>query len=273
MLNVNYHTHMKYCNHAEGDVSDYVKKAIELNFLELGMSDHAPVLKEFMTEKEYKHNYGYDNMPLELVDDYLNQIEECKRKYKEIKLYSGFETEFLEERIEYYKELRSKVDYLNLGIHFFKDKNGHVLNCYEDINFNNLEEYLLNARNALKSGLYTTFVHPDIFMFGYKDKNGNHVFDEKCEYITREIAKLAIEYDVYLEVNANGLKYCDNKNDRNTWLYPYPKFWEIIKEYPVKILIGLDAHSPSALNNDNVKLTLDFVKDLDLKIESRMVIK
>ena len=25
--------------------------------------------------------------------------------------------------------------------------------------------------------------------------------------------------------------------------------------------------------NDNVKLTLDFVKDLDLKIESRMVIK
>lgn len=272
MLKNNYHTHMKYCNHAEGMVKDYVLKAIELGFDEIGMSDHAPVLKSFMTEREYDHNYGYDNMELNQVDDYLNQIEECKKEFKNIKIYSGFETEFLEEQIDFYKELRKKVDYFNLGIHFFKDKEGNVLNCYTDLNYSNVLEYLNNAKNAIETGMYKAFVHPDLFMFGYKSKDGSNTFDEKCEYITREIAKLAIKHDIYLEVNTNGLKYCKDKMDKNTWLYPYPKFWSIIKEYNVKIIIGADAHTPDSLNNENVKLVCEFAKELGLNVLEKMVI-
>ena len=273
MLKTNYHTHMKYCNHAEGMVIDYVAKARELGFFELGMSDHAPVLKSFMNEKEYNDNWCYDTMRLDQVDDYLNQIKECQDKFKDIKIYSGFETEYLKEQKEFYEELRKKVDYFNLGIHFLRDKNGNVLNCYKDINYTNLEEYLITAEEALKTGMYITFVHPDMFMYGYKDKNGLNTFDDRCEYITREIARLALKYDVYLEVNTNGLKYCSNKQDRSTWKYPYPMFWEIIKEYPVKILIGADAHTIDSLCNENVQLVLDFVKEIGLKIEEKMVIK
>ena len=72
MLKNNYHTQMRYCNHADGMVIDYVNKAIVLGFSELGMSDHAPVLKGFMSEKEYEDNWGYDTMRLDEVDDYLN---------------------------------------------------------------------------------------------------------------------------------------------------------------------------------------------------------
>lgn len=273
MLKNNYHTHMKYCNHAEGMVIDYVLKAISLNFDELGLSDHAPVLKSFMNEQEYIDNYGIDNMRLDQVEDYLNQIKDCQKKFPNIKIYSGFETEYLEEQKDFYKSLRKKVDYFNLGIHFLRDKNGHVLNCYKELDYSNLDEYYNTALKALSTGMYTTFVHPDMFMFGYKDKNGNHVFDQKCEEITRKIANLALKYDIYLEVNTNGLKYCQDKNNRDTWLYPYPKFWEIIKEYPVKIIVGADAHQPSALDNDNVCLVFEFIKDLGLKIEEKMVIK
>ena len=53
MLKANYHTHTKLCNHAVGMPEDYIKKAIELGFDELGMSDHAPVPREFMSEEEY----------------------------------------------------------------------------------------------------------------------------------------------------------------------------------------------------------------------------
>lgn len=273
MLKCNYHTHMKYCNHAEGMVIDYVKKAISLGFLELGMSDHAPVLKSFMSEKEYQENWCYDTMRMDQVEDYLNQINECKEKFKNIKIYSGFETEYLKEQHDFYLSLRKKVDYFNLGIHFLRDKNGNVLNCYKDLNYSNVEEYLNTLEEALKTKMYTTFVHPDMFMYGYKDKDGLERFDEKCEYITREIAKLAMKYDVYLEVNTNGLKYCKDKKDRSTWKYPYPRFWEIIKEYPVKILIGADAHTIDSLCNENVEFVLDFVKEMGLKIEEKMVIK
>lgn len=265
---------MKYCNHAEGMVIDYVTKAISLGMEELGMTDHAPILEEFMTKEEYEENYGFDSMRLNQVEDYLNQIKECQKKFPNIKIYSGFETEFLEEQEEYYRSLRKKVDFFNLGIHFFKDKNGKIINCYEDLNPSNLNEYVKNAENALATGMYTTFAHPDLFMYAYKDKNGCHTFDEECERATRQIAELAIKYDVYLEVNSNGLKSTKvDKKNRNTWLYPYPKFWEIIKEYKVKILIGADAHTPDALGDENVSLVFDFVKDLGLDVEEKMVIK
>ncbi len=273
MLKNNYHTHMKYCNHAEGMVIDYVLKAISLKFDELGLSDHAPVLKSFMNEQEYMDNYGIDNMRLDQVEDYLNQIKDCQKKFPNIKIYSGFETEYLEEQNDFYKSLRKKVDYFNLGIHFLKDKNGHVLNCYKELDYSNLDEYYITAKKAISTGMYTTFVHPDLFMFGYKDINGKHSFDKKAEEITRKIAELALKYDIYLEVNTNGLKYCKDKYDKSTWLYPYPKFWEIIKEYPVKILVGADAHTVDALYNENVRLVFDFIHELGLKIEEKMVIK
>lgn len=273
MLKNNYHTHMKYCNHADGMVIDYVNKAIELGFSELGMSDHAPVLKGFMSEKEYEDNWGYDTMRLDEVDDYLNQIKICQKKYPNIKIYSGFETEYLKEQKDFYSSLRKKVDYFNLGIHFLRDKNGNVLNCYKDLNYSNLDEYLSNMIDALSTGMYTAFVHPDMFMFGYKDKDGNHTFDDKCIEITKKIAEAAIQYDVYLEINTNGLKYCKDKYNRDTWLYPYPKFWDIVKEYPVKIIVGADAHTPDALGNENVKLVCDFIDEMGLKIEEKMVIK
>ena len=105
MLKTNYHTHTKYCHHAEGDVIDYVKKASDLGFIELGMSDHAPILKSFMTEKEYKDNWCDTScMKLELVDDYINQIKEARILYPNMKIYSGFETEFLKEEIEMWKD-------------------------------------------------------------------------------------------------------------------------------------------------------------------------
>ena len=112
MLKNNYHTHMKYCNHAKGMVIDYVQMAFSLNMEELGMTDHAPVLDDFLSSLDYDRNYGSDNMKLEQVDDYLNQIEECKRLYPNLKIYSGFESEFLEDYEDFYRFLRNKVDYM-----------------------------------------------------------------------------------------------------------------------------------------------------------------
>ena len=38
-----YHTHHKRCHHAEGDIIDYIKSAIEKGLTEIGISDHFPM--------------------------------------------------------------------------------------------------------------------------------------------------------------------------------------------------------------------------------------
>ena len=40
----NYHTHTPRCNHAEGAERDYIERALEGGFRELGFSDHTPYL-------------------------------------------------------------------------------------------------------------------------------------------------------------------------------------------------------------------------------------
>ena len=41
-MKTNYHTHNFRCNHAIGNVEDYIKIAIEEGFDEIGISDHLP---------------------------------------------------------------------------------------------------------------------------------------------------------------------------------------------------------------------------------------
>lgn len=272
MIKNNYHTHVKYCNHAVGDVEDYVLKAIELGFDEIGITDHAPILESFMNEKEYKENWCDENMKMDIVPIYLDKINKCKNQYSnKIKVYSGFETEYLPSQKEFYKELRDKVDYLNLGVHYY-DYNGKVLNSYCDINYETLEGYVNACIEGMELGIFNTLVHPDLFMFDYKNINGERKFDEAAVIASRRIIEAAIKNNVYVEINANGLKN-SLKYGNGQWLYPCKEFWEIAKEYKgLKIIIGSDAHDPEALLNEHVRVACEFAKKLNIPVLEKMEI-
>lgn len=274
MYKANYHTHMKYCNHAVGDVKDYVEAAINYGLVELGMTDHGPIPSYFMNEEDYNRTVSYENMKEEMVPLYLKQIDDCKKIYGDkINILSGFEVEYLDKQKSYYESLRKKVEYLNLGIHFY-EYNSKLYDTYNEVDYNSIDGYLETVKKALNTNLFNTLVHPDLFMYRYKDINGNWCFDEKCEKVTRAILEECIKHDVYVEINANGLKKARFVSDRSTWKYPYVKFWEIAKEYKdLKILIGADAHEPFQIYNDNVREVIKFSEDLGLKIEEKMVIK
>lgn len=273
MIKNNYHTHVAYCNHAEGNVEDYVLQAIEFGFNEIGFTDHAPILKRFMNKKEYEENWCDENMKKGIVKKYLKDIKNAQKKYGDkIKIYSGFETEFIPSEYLFYKKLRDNVDYLNLGIHYYPYE-GKILNTYSDVNYKNLHAYVDNAILGIKTGLYNVLVHPDLFMYDYKNINGERKFDEEAIKATKRICEAAIEYNVYLEINANGLKNSAKHSKNGEWLYPYPEFWNIAKEYKnLKIIIGADAHNPSHLANEYVEMACKFALDLGLNIEEVMEI-
>lgn len=268
MLKNNYHTHMKYCNHATGDVIDYVKKAVELKFNELGMTDHAPVLESFMPQSDYKQNACDENMKMDTMEIYLNDIKKAQAKYPDIKIYSGFEAEYLPKQLSHYKMLREKVDYLNLGVHFY-EWNDIIIDSYSMIDYKSIEGYANACVEAMETGLFNTLCHPDLFMYNYKNINGERKFDEAAIAASKRIIESAIKNNVYLEVNANGFK----RIRPDGLLYPYPDFWLIAREYKdLKIIIGADAHSPEALCNQNVLKAFEFVKEYNIPILDKMEI-
>lgn len=262
MLKSNYHTHTKLCNHAVGMCEDYIKKAIELGFKEIGMSDHAPVPREFMSEEDYEINWVFRNMTLEdYYEKYLPNLDEAINTYgDQIKIYRGLETEFIEGHEEFYLGLKANLDYLNLGIHYF-ESNGRQLNSYDAIDYKTIYDYANTAIKGMNTGIFKCLVHPDLFFFQYKDENGEHKFDKHCEKVSKMLIESAIKNNMYIEINCNGLHNSRKYGSSDKWLYPLDEFWNIAKEYKdLKVIIGCDAHDPENLYNDDVKVVVEKYK-------------
>ncbi|MCR5786923.1 MAG: histidinol-phosphatase [Acholeplasmatales bacterium] len=271
-LKSNYHTHNRLCNHAVGNAFDYVEKAIEYKYEEIGLTDHDPIPESFMTEEEYLANLCQRNMKEEeFYNIYLPEVKACRDKYKDkISIKIGLECEYLDEHKSYYEKLRRELDYLNLGVHFFKDKEGHIKSSYHDISYKNIDEYADACVLGMKTGLFKILVHPDLFMFDYKDINGKRIFDEACQKASKKIIEAAIKYDIVLEVNVNGLAN-SRKYNSESWLYPDACFWDIASTYKdLKIVIGIDAHNPLSLNSTDIDQVKEFCAKHNLNVLERL---
>lgn len=273
MLKANYHTHVKLCGHAEGMSMDYVEKAIELGMIELGISDHNPVPKRFMNEEEYRHNMLYELMSEEeLINVYIPDVNEAKKNGK-VKILLGLEAEYNSNEHAYFEYLRSKVDYLILGMHFvFID--GKVYSCYDEMREKEIIAYTDEVIKGMETGMYTCLVHPDLFMLSYYSKEGFRVFDEVCKECSLRIINSAIKNDVYLEINANGMRHGSCiVNGVKEYYYPRSEFWRLVSGTEAKVIIGCDAHKTSALGDEFVLEAKDFANRLGVKVLDFMQIK
>lgn len=268
-MKTNYHTHLSLCGHAEGMSEDYVKVAIEEGYDALGMSDHGPIKPEFMSKEEFAYNWLERQMTYEeFLNIYLPDCKKTKEKYKDkIKLYIGLEIEYLYPFHSYFEDLRSKLDYMNLAIHFYYH-NGKITNSFDDVTYENVYSYALNAKMAMETGLFNTMVHPDVYMYHYKSADGNATFDSECERTARLIIESAIKNNVYLEINVGGLfKVTSNNEVMGKFAYPRDEFWKIVKEYPeAKVVIGVDAHKPEQLRAKEIKMAYEFAKKHNIKV-------
>ena len=274
-MKANYHTHTKLCNHAEGMPEDYIKEAISLGFKEIGISDHGPVPREFMSEEEYLNNWIQRNMSLEeYYNIYLPSLDDAIAKYSDkIKIYKGLEVEYIPGHEEYYIGLKANLDYLNFGVHYFLS-DGIERNSYDDVNYKTIYDYCEIAVKGMETGIYNCLVHPDLFFFNYKDEYGNQVFDKHCEAVTHKICETASRLGIYLEVNCNGIANSVKYGQMGSWLYPREEFWKIAKTYPnLKIIIGSDAHKPERIYCEDTKKIEEFCRNLELNISDYMKIE
>jgi len=234
MNKTNYHTHTKRCGHAYGRDEEYVKNAVTAGFSIFGFSDHTPW-----------HLLPYESdfyrMDMSLLSDYLDSVDRLKEEYKdELTLYLGLEAEYYPDRLAWLRQLKEdRLDYLILGNHYH---NYTAMSTYYG-GFNDDKEkmvtwYLDDSYQALSSGLYDIYAHPDLFMVNFTagEKLAKDALEKLCIW--------SKEFNIPLEYNLAGLGAYRN--------YPNDELFKRAVKHQNPVIIGGDYHSPEAVLNNKL---------------------
>lgn len=244
----NFHTHTYRCHHAKGSDREYVEAAIKAGYTEIGFSDHTPCF--------FPADYYSDfRMKPDETEEYVNSIRALQEEYRDkITIRLGFE-------VEYYPQLFDKLlkflkpfnyDYLILGQHFtnneFDEKSfysGHKTSSIEV-----LDTYIQQTLEALKTGEFLYFAHPDLVNYTGDKK----IYEERMRCFLKELKKLNIPLE------CNFLGFWDKRN------YPNKTFWKLAAKENNPVVIGLDAHQPEVyLDKKRLDKMKKFLDDLGIK--------
>lgn len=244
----NYHTHTWRCNHAMGQESEYVENAIAAGLQILGFSDHSPYLFP------EGHNSWFRMRP-EQLEDYVQTILALRRQYQgKIDIPIGLEMEYYPDLIgDLLPLLRDQpLDYLILGQHVLGNEVGEPFPGTPTEDKTLLQRYCDQSIDAMQSGLFTYFAHPDLC----------HYIGDDTRFYSQQMRRICQESNscaVPLEINILGIS--EKKH------YPNPRFWEIAAEENCSVILGRDAHKPEQLlDKRSAKKALELVQQFGLKL-------
>ncbi len=228
----NYHTHTERCGHARGTDREFVESAIKGGFQVLGFADHCP----WVFEDGY---VSHIRMTPAEVDGYFASLTALKKEYADdIRIYIGFEAEFIPQLIEAQDKLLADypLDYMIMGQHFNKPENCGEYMGVPTSDEGLLREYVDRIIEGMDSGRYRYLAHPDLLDFtGSKQAYEEH-YTRLCEYLKAK--------DIPVEINMLGMM--NNKH------YPSERFFRIAQKVGNKAIIGCDAHIPEFLNDSSI---------------------
>jgi histidinol-phosphatase (PHP family) len=272
-LTANYHTHTTLCGHALGMTADYLKEAVDYGYLEIGMSDHGPIPRSFMSKEDYANNWLERQMDEKIFEEaYLPDLAKAIDQYgSRLKIRTGLEIEYLPGHDDYYRHLLTKVEYLLLGVHYFVTPHG-LQNSYMPVTKEDILKYAETVEMALATGFFKVLVHPDLFLIEYRNERGEWLFDKTAELVSRRIVEASIRHGVPLEINLGGIRK-GRMPGRLDADYPYPRraFWKIVEEYPAaKVLLGCDAHRPSELADASIREGFAFAEGFSFGLLTKL---
>ena len=224
----NYHTHTPRCNHAWGTEAEYVEKALEAGLQILGFSDHTP----YVFPGEY---YSHFRMRPEELGDYADAVLAVREQYRgRIEIPLGLELEYYSDQFPLLLPLLKEqpLDYLILGQHCLGNEVNDWYSGRATADRRHLERYCDQAIDAMQTGMFTYFAHPDLLNY----VGGDEAFYRRQ---VRRICAEAKQCSIPLEINLLGM--LERKH------YPNDRFWEVAAEEGNDVILGRDAHDPRQL--------------------------
>lgn len=260
-IDSNFHTHTYLCKHATGKPIDYVKKALELGYKRIAITDHGPLIDEIISNF-YTRRMNFK----EFYKNYLPDLKEAKEVYQDkIEIFTALEIEYFPMMEPQYQMMLARLDFLLLGQHYVYC-NGRYHSVYNRLKDEEILAYAETLVRAMETGLFKIIAHPDIYCF-------TRSWDEVCAKAARIIIAKAKECNVILELNANGIRnslsknmcYC-TINGELSYGYPRREFFEIVKEYDLPVMINDDCHSIKDLHDQHTISAYQIASELGLKI-------
>ena len=241
-----YHLHTKLCKHATGEMYEYIESAIEKGIKEICFTDHIPLPDEF----DLKHR-----MRLKDMDVYLNWIESCKKKYKEISILTGIEADYIEGYEDYLESFISQYpfDLVIMAVHFVKQwPKGQWVFSYNlpDKSITQIyNDYFEAVLKGINTGFFDIVGHLDLIKesnFSILKTNSNNI---------DKIVNKIFDRGMSVEVNTSGLHKPINE------IYPSFDILKKIIKKGIPILFSSDSHSPEHVGfkfNEVMKYLSDF---------------
>ncbi len=222
-MKTNYHSHTYRCRHAEPNERAYVECALHEGFSIMGFTDHVP--------QPFRGSY-YSNMRMrpDQTEDYMATLTALKQEYRgEIDIHIGFEAEYYPALFGDLLRMLEPFDYeyLILGQHFLGNEQGEPYGGQPYDAEATLWRYVNQCTEALETGAFSCFAHPDI----------THFTGSETAYraAMRTLCRNAKACGVPLEFNLLG--YATGRH------YPTSAFWEEAAVVGNKVIIGWDAHA------------------------------
>ena len=243
---LDYHIHTKYCNHAVGEVAEYVSYASNLPLREIGFSDHLPMLK--WAEPEYA-------MSFEQLPDYIRDVQGARRQFPDISIKLGIEADYYspdEENATRVLLQQYPFDYVYGSVHFLGDwaiDDPRNLHRWDEQGIDAIYEgYFRRLQQAARSGLFDIISHTDVV------KKFGHRPSKDLSSLLEDTVKAYQESDVAVEINSSGLRKPVKE------IYPSPQLLRLLKQYDIPIVFGSDAHHPQEIGQD-FAVTKQIVKE------------
>jgi histidinol-phosphatase (PHP family) len=236
---VDYHTHTALCNHATGEMAEYVEAAIEKGLAELGISCHNPMPDGYDPRHRmtmHKFLSVYKPSVLKLREDYADRI--VIRFGIEADYFPGTE-QFVEEFLRTHE-----FDYVIGSVHLLGTWGKEEPYVVQDFDPESADEryiaYYKAIESMARSGLYDIAAHFDLVK-----KNGYQASLAGDVHEARDSALRAIkENGMSMEINSSGLR------KRVGEIYPAENILIRAQELGIPLTTGSDAHTPEDVAAD-----------------------
>ena len=242
----NYHSHCSFCD-GRAPLEEFVKEAIRQGFYSYGVSSHAPL--PFPTRW---------TMEWEQMEAYLDEFKNLRSKYAdEIELYVGLEIDYLNEEsnpsVARFTEL--PLDYRIGSVHLLYDAAGEVvdIDCSPavfkervDRHFNGdvlrvVRMYFDRLFRMVELGGFDVLGHADKMHYNASYYHPGLLDEPWYEALMKDYFSLVASRGYLVEINTKAY-------DSLGTFYPNSRYWELMKEYQIKVLVNSDAHYPERIN-------------------------
>ena len=247
----NYHSHCSFCD-GRAPLEEFVKEAIRQGFYSYGVSSHAPI--PFPTQ--WTMEWGQ-------MEAYLDEFKNLRQKYAdEIELYVGLEIDYLNEEsnpsVARFTEL--PLDYRIGSVHLLYDAAGEVvdIDCSPavfkervDRHFNGdvlrvVRMYFDRLFRMVELGGFDILGHADKMHYNASCYHPGLLDEPWYEALMKDYFSLVASRGYLVEINTKAY-------DSLGTFYPNSRYWELMKEYQIKILVNSDAHYPERINADRME--------------------